>query len=93
VRKRKPTTAAQKQAANERERKSRRERKLIDQGYRKRELWLPDAIFVAWQNRERSSDHTAPLQWQHFDGDMVDILLAWAVDLWLSPDKRLMVAL
>ena len=61
MRKRK-TVDEKRHAATERQRKSRRERELRDQGYEKAELWLPPAIRSAWEIRERSSDPNAPLR-------------------------------
>jgi hypothetical protein len=69
--------------AARRKQKSRRRKKLLALGYECiEELWLPPEIKAAWMAREQISSAGAPPATEHFESDIIDILIKWS-DRWL----------
>lgn len=62
-----------------RKRASRARQELLDAGYRPALLLLPPEVMETWAMRERSANSDAPLDFTHFEGDMVEILREWSL--------------
>ena len=84
MQRRKPRSRTSRALAAKRARAYRQRRK---EGAERVSLTLPRLVRDAWIVRQRLGNDNAPLPFEHFDADMVDILTEWAVR-WIRTASR-----